>query len=48
MSKTTIIKPSIDSMAMVIRREQMSEIVAYETVKSSLSIVYYSYAYVLE
>ena len=48
MSKTKIVKPSSDAMAMMMRRYIMPETGAYETVESTSSRMDYPSAYVIE
>ena len=48
MSKTKITRPSAYAIAMIIRRGQMPDTGAYDTVNSSPSSMYDPYAHVLE
>ena len=48
MSKTKIMRPSIDAIAVIIQRERMPAKGAYDTVKSTPSIVDDPYEHVIE
>ena len=48
MSKKKIMRPSTNTIAMIMQRERITAPGAYDTVKSTTSIIDYPYAHVLD